>query len=300
MLINIVIALSVLVSVSCSQEKNGKLSPAPDAISENRKNEMKASYKPEKLWETPREFKVAESIIYDTERNRIYISNIDGQPMDKDGKGFISIMATDGKITTLEWIKGLNAPKGMGINGNLLYVTDIDRIIEIDIDKSVINKTYNVKGAIFLNDIAISADGSVYISDMEANCIYLLKDGKAERWLDIARPNGMLFENNKLFAGSMAEKAVYEINTNDKSKNIVAKNNSGIDGLKQFREGMFIVSDWAGKTNLIGKDGVVIELLNTSNDKIQSADIEFIKDKNILLIPTFFDNRVVAYKIIEN
>jgi hypothetical protein len=59
----------------------------------------------------------------------------------------------------------------------------------------------------------------------------------------------------------------------------------------------FIVSDWAGKTSWISKEGQVIELINTTQKKINAADLEFIREKNLIIIPTFFDNRVVAYEI---
>ena len=157
----------------------------------------------------------------------------------------------------------------------------------------------SIPGASFLNDIAAADDGTLYISDMESNCIYKFKDGKAEKWLDIGRPNGMLFESGRLFIGSMAEKAVYEVNISDKTKRIAAKNDSGIDGLKMYKEGMFIASDWAGKTNLIDRQGVISMLLNTTAAEIQSADLEYVRELNLLLIPTFFDDRVAAYRIME-
>lgn len=294
------IAFAMTLNVSCSSENKVKEPGSNDSVGNNSVKGNNSSFRLEKTWETGRDFRVAESVQYDKNRERIYVSNIDGQPMDKDGKGFISIMNTNGQIQKLEWITGLNAPKGMGIIGNLLYVTDIDKLIEIDIEKAAIINTYPVKGAQFLNDIAVGDDGSLYISDMEASCIYLFHNGNASKWMDIPRPNGMLFEGGKLYIGCMPEKAVYEVIVKDKSRKVVAKNNSSIDGLKIFGEGIFIVSDWSGKTNIIGKDGVVSELLDTTNDKIQSADLEYIKEFNLLLIPTFFDNRVVAYKVVED
>jgi hypothetical protein len=38
-------------------------------------------------------------------------------------------------------------------------------------------------------------------------------------------------------------------------------------------------------------------LLDTTPVKANAADIEFIISKKLLLVPTFSDNRVVAYKI---
>jgi hypothetical protein len=39
------------------------------------------------------------------------------------------------------------------------------------------------------------------------------------------------------------------------------------------------------------------KLLDTSADKINAADIEYIPEKRLLLVPTFFKNTVVAYEV---
>lgn len=60
-------------------------------------------------------------VIYDPVSNFIYVSNINGQPWDQDGNGFISKLDLDGKIVERQWVTGLSAPKGLGIhNGHLL------------------------------------------------------------------------------------------------------------------------------------------------------------------------------------
>ena len=72
-----------------------------------------------------------------------------------------------------------------------------------------------------------------------------------------------------------------------------------VAGLKMDREDNFIVSDLSGKTSYVLKNGEVTELLNTIGEKINSADLKFIIEKNLLIIPTFFDNRLVAYELIK-
>ena len=39
------------------------------------------------------------------------------------------------------------------------------------------------------------------------------------------------------------------------------------------------------------------KLLDTKDQKINAADIGYIESQELLLVPTFFDNRVVAYKV---
>src|SRR5262245_19992516 len=74
-------------------------------------------------------FKEPESALFDPQRNVIYVSNVAGDAKAKDGIGFISKVSPDGKLIELEWVKGLNGPKGLVMNGNKLYVSDIDQLV---------------------------------------------------------------------------------------------------------------------------------------------------------------------------
>ena len=162
------------------------------------------SDKLEKKWETPSDFKVPESVCFDPVNQVLYVSNINGKPTEKDGNGFISIVSLEGEIIELEWISGLHAPKGMGIFGGKLYVTDIDRVAEIDIGSGSIVKFYDFPGSQFLNDIDIDQKGAVYISDMRATSIYRIYNGKQELWLDdeiLTGPNGLFVEGEVLLIG---------------------------------------------------------------------------------------------------
>src|SRR5690606_14202619 len=105
-----------------------------------------------KVWETDTVLTTAESTLYDKDNDIIYVSNINGNHSEKDGNGFISRMEADGTISQLQWVAGLNAPKGMAIMGDKLYVTDIDELVEINIADSSIANKYPVEGATFLND----------------------------------------------------------------------------------------------------------------------------------------------------
>ena len=107
----------------------------------------------------------------------LYVSNVNGPPLDKDGNGFISKLSPEGEIEELEWITGLNAPKGMIMDGDKLYVTDIDRLVEIDPETGKIVGTYPAEGAIFLNDPAVGPDSTVYVSDIAGRKIFARAPG---------------------------------------------------------------------------------------------------------------------------
>ncbi|WP_236587898.1 NHL repeat-containing protein [Marivirga aurantiaca] len=128
-----------------------------------------------KLWETDTVLTTCESVLFDENNNRLFVSNINGQPLEKNGQGFISILNMDGSIKNLKWITGLNAPKGMGILDGHLYVTDIDRIVAIDLETAKMVKEYTPKEAEFLNDITVS-ENAVYISDMGLGMIHKIEN----------------------------------------------------------------------------------------------------------------------------
>ena len=72
-------------------------------------------------------FKTPESVLYDAKRNVLYVTNIAGEAAEKDGVGYLSQVSPDGKLKTAEWVKGFDAPKGLVMKGDTLFVTDIDR-----------------------------------------------------------------------------------------------------------------------------------------------------------------------------
>ncbi len=255
-----------------------------------------------KQWETSLGLSVPESVLYHESENSLYISNINGKPTEKNGLGFISKLSVDGKMIKLKWATGLNAPKGAAIFGNCLYVSDIDRLVEIDLSTGNIAKTYRAENAVFLNDVVTDAKGNVYISDMsETNSvIYKLVNDKMTIWLkgkDIKNPNGLHMEKDRLMVGNSGDGKLKAIGLSTKAVQTIATVGRGIDGLRPNGKGGYFVSDWKGKTSLVKPTGSVSILKDTSDMKINSADLEYIISKNLLLIPTFFDNRIVAYRV---
>lgn len=252
----------------------------------------------EKLWETDTVLKVCESVLYDAQRDVIYVSNIDGMPDQKDGKGYISRLSTKGEILALNWISGLDAPKGMGISGNTLYVTNITEVVAINIENAAIEKRYPVEGAKFLNDIAVAADGSVYISDSFGNSIVRIKDGNVEKWLEseeLNKPNGLFAEPNRLLMASWGGGKMVSIDWNTKAITTLTEGIGAGDGLEAVGNNQYVVSSWDGQVFFYGDS--LVKMLDTTADTVQSADIGYHSKDTAVLVPTFFKNKVVAYKL---
>jgi sugar lactone lactonase YvrE len=253
-----------------------------------------------KVWDSANTLRTPESVLYYPEEDILFVSNINGNGADKDNNGFISKLTLDGKIKTLQWATGLSAPKGMGISGNKLYVTDIDRLVMLDVTAGAILKTYQVAEPAYLNDVTVAADGVIYISDNRNDKIYYLQNDTLQIFMEgaaLQKPNGLFAEAGRLVVGSMQHNALRFIDLQNKQITEVADGLGASDGVVSAGKGNYFVSDWNGRIFWVSSKGAKKLLLDTTGAKINSADIEYIPAKKLLLVPTFHDNRVAAYKV---
>lgn len=249
-------------------------------------------------WKTEQVFKIPESVFFDTVRNCIYVSNINGNPSDLDSNGFISKLSENGEVLELEWIKSLSAPKGMAVYGNKLFVSDINYLREIDINTKQITNSYFAESSEFLNDVEVDENGNVYASDISVNKIYILENNKLNVWIDsqdLNHPNGLFYKKGKMYVGS--GNAILEIPLDSKAITVLHNNTGSIDGLEAINETDFIISDWMGNINIVYSNDSLNLVLTTEKQEINSADIDFVVSKKLLLVPTFKDNRIVAYNL---
>lgn len=261
------------------------------------------------LWTTTG-LKNPESVLPDPTGEFAYVSNVDGGPIDKDTNGFISkVSLADGKILDLKWVEGLNGPKGMALLGDKLFVADISQLVEIDTKTAKILARYDAAGAKFLNDITVDDDGNVYVSDMVTNKIWRLAGDKFETWLDspeLRSPNGLVIRDGNLIVaawGVMTDGFNTKVPGNllavslaDKSiKNLGDGTPVGnLDGLVIFDD-RYLASDWmAGGVFLIDSNGKSEPVIDLNQG---SADIAWLPEKRMLLVPMMNDSTLVAYKV---
>jgi len=260
------------------------------------------------LWQTDAVFRTPESVLPDTGGGRLFVSNIDGAPNDKDGKGFISLLGADGRLIQLEWVSGLNAPKGMALVGRRLFVSDVDVLVEIDADSGHIVARHAAQDAVFLNDVAADAQGNVYITDMVLNRIYRF-DGKVLMpWLDapeLSNPNGLVASGGSLYVACWGVmnpadfstevpghiKAI-SLRTKAMSDHGSAAPIGNLDGIEMTADGQLLVTDWmAGGLMRVSADGTVTRLDALAPG---SADLGLSADGRTAYIPMMKDGIVRA------
>ncbi|MBI4623402.1 MAG: SMP-30/gluconolactonase/LRE family protein [Verrucomicrobia bacterium] len=250
-----------------------------------------------KKWETESVLKTPESVLFDAGGRVLYVSNIDGkEPWAKDNAGSIAKVGLDGKVIAAEWVKGLQAPKGMALYRGRLYVADIDRMVVIDLAKGAIVETIAIDGAQQLNDVTVDQAGVVYVSDMKMLKIHAITKGKPSVFLEggFKRPNGVLAHGNDFYV--LDSGALLRFGKDKSRTTVVDGMDASTDGVEHVQGNEFIVSCWAGAVYYV-KGGERQQLLDTRPQKLNSADIGYDAKNRMVYVPTFFANTVVAYEL---
>lgn len=249
-----------------------------------------------KKWETEATLKVPESVYFDKAGKVLYVANIDGEPWGKDGAGSIGKVGLDGKVIAAEWVKGLNAPKGMALTKGTLWVADLSEIVGIDIAKGTIATRIPVEGAARLNDMTADGKGALYVSDSQTKKVHKIEGTTVTTLLEgLKGPNGLLAHGSDFYV--LDSGTLYQVQADKQLKMLAEGMEGGTDGVEPITGGGFVVSTWGGVIYHVGADGTKHVLQDTRADKTNSADIGFDPETNTVYVPTFFKNTVAAYTL---
>lgn len=255
---------------------------------------VSAQFSLEKLWETDAVLNTPESALYDTKSKILYVSNIGD--FQKEGSGFISKIGLDGKIIENNWINGLTDTKGLGLYKNLLYAAEKTTLAVIDVNKGEIIQRISIDGAEFLNDVTIDKKGVVYVSDSRTGKIHKIEGGIASVYLEnLPNVNGLLVDGKNLLILSDGK-----LKRADAQKNIRILSEGiegGADGIVKIKNNEFIITGWEGIIYLVRDNGAKIAILDTRDQKINTADLGYNPSTETIYVPTFSKNTVVAYKL---
>lgn len=256
-------------------------------------------------------FAAPESVI--KSGNKLFISSINGNPGEKDGNGFISELSADGKLLQQKFQKGtLNAPKGLAVINNILYVTDIDRIVGFNINSGEQAFELKIGEAAFLNDLCKTSDNQLAVTESMGNKVYLVNT--ADKTYSFAGTvpgaNGVTYnaKTKQLFACGMGEQMngtgklyVKDVNSKDTVFTELQNSPTGIfDGLELTDDSHLLVSDWI---NFSGdKSRLVIYDLKAHTNTVYSfepgaADVTYDKATMKIYIPQMPKNRLVITEI---
>ena len=261
-----------------------------------------------------------ESVKYDAEQDAFFISNMVGFGSDRDGNGYI-VKVQAGDLSTAEvFAEGgtdgvvLDAPKGMAIHGDTLWICDIDKLRGISRTTGLPLATIDFAPlrAVLLNDVTIGADEAIYITDTGilmtpkgvihpgGDRIFRVRNGKPEVFAAgdiLGRPNGIVWdkERNSIVVASFDSfrSEIYTVGENG-TRRLLAEGKGRFDGLEPLGRGRFMVASWNDSSVRLVANGASRRIA----DKImQPADIGFDTRRSRLAVPVGPLNQVQLWQL---
>ena len=270
---------------------------------------------PKAVWTVTADMAAPESAYYDAASNSVFVSNINGPILEKDGNGYISRLTPDGKVVNAKWATGLNAPKGIRSVKATLWVSDIDEVVGIEISSGRIASRVRVEGAQFLNDLATAPDGTIYVSDSNQSRIYAVRDGKSSVFVEgvdlVEQANGLLVDGNRLILGTIGPAGgtgrgrergaapsgkllAFDLKTKTRTQ-LTKEAVGGIDGIESDGKGGYLITDVFGSRLLhVDAKGATRTLLTFPQ---AGADFGYIPGRRVVIVPFLFGNSVAAYDL---
>lgn len=253
-------------------------------------------------------FATPESVLHERVGDVYLVSNINGAPVEKDGNGFISKLSPEGDVLELRWIDGaadgvtLNAPKGMAIDDELLYVADIDCVRLFELETGAPAGEVCPPGATFLNDVAPHPEAGVLVTDsgldatftpVGADAVYHVlgtQAAAAVRDPEFGAPNGVAIFGGEVYVVTFMSGRIFRITGQDEKEEILAVEGGQLDGIHFLTDGRAVVSNWATSCiHALDPDG---GLECVMPDLEAPADIGVDHTRDRVLVPLFNANEV--------
>lgn len=250
-----------------------------------------------------------ESACYDAQAKAIYVSNVVGSPIQKDGNGYLQKLSLAGRVLAKKWVAGFNAPKGMRLYQGKLYVADIDQLVVVDVEAAKIVQRVAVPGARFLNDVAVGSDGTVYVSDTLDSSLFQVRGNRVSRLAegkDLESPNGLLVEKDRLVIAAWGVAAedfstktpgrILGLNLTTKKLTPITLTPLGnLDGIESDGADGYYATDWvAGKVLHVPATGESREVITGLKGP---ADLAVVPSEHLLVVPRMNENLVTAYDL---
>src|SRR5881227_2739446 len=235
------------------------------------------------------QMKTPESVHYDADLDVWFVSNINGNPSNHDGNGYIVRVPAESTTTVTMFAEGgkngvrLDAPKGIATTGDQLWVADIDVVRVFDKRSGKPLKTISLKAqkATFLNDIVIGPDSAAYVTDTGimfdpkgamthpgVNRIFRIafsgdKVTEAATGDSLENPNGITYDaaNNRFLLAPFGGKDM-QAWTAGKAPTKLADGPGQYDGIEITRDGRVLISSWADSSVYSVRDGKMSKIVS--------------------------------------
>ena len=267
-------------------------------------------------------FEGPESVRYDPDQDVYFVSNMAGPGSLKDGVGYISRIDAETLDGARRFIVGgvngatLNAPKGMAIHGDTLWVADIDVLRAFDRRSGAPLDTVSLAGAgaVLLDDVAIGPDGSIHTTDSGiamtekgvlhpgGDKVLAVGAGRAvsvvARGAELGIPNGITWdpEGKRWLVVSFHpfESELYAITPGKPGREVLARGKGRFDGVERLPDGRVLVTAWSDSSlHLI--DGA--DDRRIVRDKWQPADLGVDTRRMRAAIPLALQGRVEIWNL---
>lgn len=271
-------------------------------------------------------FRTPESVRYDADLDVFFVSNIDGNPSMQDNNGFISRVRADSTSSVSVLVRGgegrvtLNAPKGMAIVGDTLWVADIDvlRGFNKRTGRRVAQIELRGFGAGFLNDVTVGGDGALYVTDTgirfdergamspsgTARIFQIIATPRRRRAVTelargdtLARPNGITWDprDGKLIVVPFGGRELQAWRPGDTAPTVIGSGPGQYDGVEVLSDGRVLVSSWADSAVHVLQDDRTLTPLVTGVSA--PADFGIDTKRGVLALPRFTEGIVQFWKI---
>jgi hypothetical protein len=266
-----------------------------------------------KVGETPN-LQGPESARYDRDLDVWFVSNINGQPLGKDNNGYISRLRPDGAPYTVKFIEGgkkgvtLNAPKGLVISGDTLWVADIDVARAFNKRTGALIANVSTQGkARFLNGATVGPDGAVYMTDTGVlfgpkgnvshpgpDQVFRITKGGARAVLTSPKlegPNGITWDpgQRRFVIVSFLGKGIYGWKPGDKDVESIGTGPGQQDGVVFLPDGRLLVTSWADSSLFVLEKG---QAQRVAAQIPSPADIDVEPKDSRVAVPLLMENRV--------
>ncbi|MGH7711728.1 MAG: SMP-30/gluconolactonase/LRE family protein [Gemmatimonadaceae bacterium] len=298
--------LSIALNACTSADKTGSETQAADTAFT-------------KLGET-RNLDVPESVRYDADLDAFFVSNIKGIPSAKDNNGFIARVDATKPDSFTVVVRGgqggvtLNAPKGIAIQGDTLWVADIDVVRGFNkrTGESIGTISFSRFSPRFLNDVAAGPDGEIYVTDTSIQItgsgtryfgqdkLFVVKGREVRLLLEgqnkLAQPNGVAWDTKggRLLLAPFGGQSITSITTTNLQPIPIAGGLGGYDGIEVLPDGRVLVTSWQDSTVNVVVDGALRKVITNVEGP---ADIGVDTKRMVLALPRFSAGVVEYYHI---